>query len=104
VQNGAYTSGWSTYRYLVYGLVGLLMIWAPVVLLRSVPVAGPILLITALVFTWAMATTGFGATILSKAGGGWKFGAPATPPEISSSYLWSSAVPARQTEVRKGSV
>ena len=104
VQNGGYTAGWSTFRYMVYGLVGLLMIWAPGVLMRSIPVAGDILLITALVFTWAMATTGFGATILSKAGGGWKFGPPPARPEISSEYLWSSAVPARPTEARKGSV
>lgn len=102
--NGTYTAGWATYRYLVYGLIGLLMIWAPVVLLHSIPVAGTILFITALVFTWAMATTGFGATILSKAGGGWAFGPRAQRPEISSEYLWSSPVPARQTEVRKGSV
>ena len=102
VQNGAYTAGWSTFRYMVYGLVGLLMIWAPGVLMRSVPVAGDILLITALVFTWAMATTGFGATILSKAGGGWKFGAPTSRPEISSEHLWTSPVPVRPTEARRG--
>lgn len=101
-QNDAYTSGWTTYRYLVYGLIGLLMIWAPVVLMRSIPVAGEILFITALVFTWAMATTGFGATILSKAGGGWKFGTPPARPEISSEYLWTSPVPARPTEARRG--
>lgn len=100
--NTTYTSGWTTYRYLVYGLIGLLMIWAPVVLLRSIPVAGDILFITALLFTWAMATTGFGATILSKAGGGWKFGAPPSRPEISSEYLWTSPVPARPTEARRG--
>ncbi len=100
--NGTYTAGWSTYRYLVYGLVGLLAIWAPVVLLRSVPVAGTILLITALVFTWAMATTGFGATILSKAGTGWRFGSQAPRPEISNEYRWTSAVPARPTEARRG--
>jgi len=102
VQNGAYTAGWSTFRYMVYGLVGLLMIWAPGVLMRSVPVAGDILLITALVFTWAMATTGFGATLLSKAGGGWKFGAPTSRPEISSEHLWTSPVPVRPTEARRG--
>ncbi len=102
--NGTYTAGWSTYRYLVYGLVGLLAIWAPGVLLRSVPVAGDILLITALVFTWAMATTGFGATILSKAGTGWRFGTQAPRPEISNEYLWTTAVPARPAEARKGSV
>ncbi len=100
--NGTYTSGWATYRYMVYGLVGLLMIWAPVVLLRSIPVAGTILFITALVFTWAMATTGFGATILSKAGGGWRFGAQAPRPELSNEYLWTSPVPARPTETGRG--
>lgn len=99
--NGNYTPGWMTYRTLVYGLVGLLAIWAPGVLLRSVPVAGDVLLVTALVFTWVMATTGFGAAILSKAGGGWKFGAQARHPEISNEYLWTT-VPARQTEARKG--
>jgi len=100
--NGNYTAGWMTYRTLVYGLVGLLAIWAPGVLLRSVPVAGDILLVTALVFTWVMATTGFGAAILSRAGGNWKLGAQARHPEISSEYLWTSTVPARQTEARKG--
>jgi hypothetical protein len=102
--NGGYTTGWATYRYMLYGLVGLLAIWAPGILMRSVPVAGDILLVTALVFTWAMATTGFGATILSKAGGGWKLGAQARRPELSNEYLWTSAVPARQTEARKGNV
>jgi hypothetical protein len=99
--NGSYTTGWATYRYLLYGLVGLLTIWAPGILMRSVPVAGDILLVTALVFTWAMATTGFGATLLSKAGGGWKLGAQARHPEISNEYLWTSTVPARQTGARR---
>jgi hypothetical protein len=101
--NGNYTTGWMTYRTLMYGLVGLLAIWAPGILMRSVPVAGDILLVTALVFTWAMATTGFGAAILSRAGGGWKLGAQASRPELSNEYLWTSTVPTRQTEARKGS-
>lgn len=100
--NGGYTAGWATYRYLVYGLAGLLAIWAPGIVMRSVPVAGDILLVTALVFTWVMATTGFGAAILSKAGGGWKVGAQTRHPEISNEYLWTSSVPARQTEARRG--
>ncbi len=100
-QNGTYTAGWSTYRYLIYGLVGLLLIWAPAVLLRWVPVAGTILLITALVFTWAMVTTGFGATILSKAGTGWAFASRSPRPELSSDYLWTSPVPARPTAARR---
>jgi len=102
--NGNYTAGWMTYRTLMYGLVGLLAIWAPGVLMRSVPVAGDILLVTALVFTWVMATTGLGATILSRAGGGWKLGAQARHHELSNEYMWTSAVPARQTETRKGNV
>jgi hypothetical protein len=100
-QAAQYTSGWSTYRYLVYGVVGLLLIWAPAILLRWVPAAGMILMITALVFTWAMATTGFGAVILSKAGAGsWALRRPA-PPELSNEYLWSTT-PARATEARRG--
>jgi len=100
-QTGQYTSGWSTYRYLVYGVAGLLLIWAPAILLRWIPAAGMILMITALVFTWAMATTGFGAVILSKGGAGtWALRRP-TPPELSSEYLWSTT-PARATEARRG--
>jgi hypothetical protein len=100
-QASQYTSGWSTYRYLLYGVVGLLLIWAPAILLRWVPAAGVILAITALVFTWAMATTGFGAVILSKAGAGtWALRRP-TPPELSSEYLWTTT-PARATEARRG--
>jgi hypothetical protein len=100
-QTGQYTSGWSTYRYLLYGVVGLLLIWAPAILMRWIPAAGLILMITALVFTWAMATTGFGAVILSKGGAGtWALRRP-TPPELSSEYLWSTT-PARATEARRG--
>jgi hypothetical protein len=100
-QAAQYTSGWSTYRYLVYGVVGLLLIWAPAILLRWVPAAGMILMITALVFTWVMATTGFGAVILSKGGAGsWALRRP-TPPELSSEYLWTTT-PARATEARRG--
>ncbi len=100
-QTGQYTSGWSTYRYLLYGVVGLLLIWAPAILLRWVPAAGVILTVTALVFTWAMATTGFGAVILSKAGAGtWALRRP-LPPELSSEYLWSTP-PARAAEARRG--
>jgi hypothetical protein len=99
-QQGQYTSGWTSYRYLLYGVIGLLAIWAPAVLLRSIPAAGVILVITALVFTWAMATTGFGAVILSKGGvGTWALRRPAMP-ELSSEYVWTA--PARHAEVRRG--
>ena len=59
---------WGSFRYIVYGLTGLMAIWLPAVLLSSVPVAGDIATITAGVTTWMLATAGFGATILSRAG------------------------------------
>jgi hypothetical protein len=59
---------WGSYRYIVYGLTGLMVIWLPAILLGSVPVAGEIATITAGVTTWMLATAGFGATILSRAG------------------------------------
>ncbi len=60
--------GWLTYRYLFYGLLGLLAIWIPAVLLSWVPVAGTIALIMAAFLTWMVATAGFGATIVSRGG------------------------------------
>ncbi len=59
---------WGSFRYIVYGLTGLMVIWLPAILLGSVPVAGEIATITAGVTTWMLATAGFGATILSRAG------------------------------------
>ncbi len=59
---------WGTYRYIVYGLLGLMAIWLPAVLLGWVPVAGPIAVVSAAVITWVIATAGFGATILTRGG------------------------------------
>jgi len=44
------------------------VIWLPAVLLGGVPVVGPLFTGTAAVTTWVMATAGFGATLLSRAG------------------------------------
>ena len=59
---------WGSYRYIVYGLAGLLAVWLPVVLLGWIPVAGTLLTVSAAVITWILATAGFGATIISRAG------------------------------------
>ena len=56
------------YRSVVYGLIGLLAIWAPAALLGWIPLVGPLFLLLALTITWAMATAGVGAAILSRAG------------------------------------
>jgi hypothetical protein len=56
------------YRSMVYGLVGLLAIWIPAILLGWIPLVGSAMVALAAIFTWAMATAGFGAAILSRAG------------------------------------
>jgi len=65
---GESVATWGSFRYIVYGLSGLMAIWLPAVLLGGVPVAGNIATVTAGVTTWMLATAGFGATILSRAG------------------------------------
>jgi hypothetical protein len=59
---------WGTYRYIVYGLLGLMSIWLPAVLLGRVAVAGPVAVVSAATITWVLATAGFGAAILTRGG------------------------------------
>lgn len=59
---------WGSYRYIVYGLFGILAVWLPVVLLGWIPVAGTVLTVSAALITWILVTAGFGATIISRAG------------------------------------
>ncbi len=65
---GHAVGGWLSYRYVVYGLVMLLAVWAPAFLFGWIPVAGAIVTAFAVLFTWMMVTAGFGATIISRAG------------------------------------
>jgi hypothetical protein len=65
---GAVVSADPTFRAVVVGLAGLLMIWLPFALFGWVPGFGEALLVAAILFTWVMATAGLGATILSRAG------------------------------------
>jgi len=59
---------WGTFRYIVYGLAGLLAIWAPAIVLGRVPIAGDIATVVAALTTYVIGTAGFGATIISRAG------------------------------------
>lgn len=56
------------YRSVVYGLIGLLAIWAPAILLGWIPLVGQLFVLLAVAITWVMATAGVGAAILSRAG------------------------------------
>jgi hypothetical protein len=65
---GASVATWGSYRYIVYGLAGLLATWLPAIAFGWIPVAGDILLVAAALITWVFATAGFGASILSRGG------------------------------------
>jgi len=86
---GAFVGGDTPYRAILLGLLGLLAIWTPFAVLGWVPVAGTVLLWTAIVFTWFMATVGLGATILSRAGLRGTFGRQVTP-AMSGEISWST--------------
>lgn len=66
--HGKAVGGLLHYRYLLYGLLGLLLIWLPAVTFGWVPVAGTVMTVSAAVITWVLATAGFGATLISRAG------------------------------------
>jgi hypothetical protein len=68
MSQGYTVGGWLSYRYIIYGLAGLMAVWLPAVLLGWVPLAGTISTVSAIVITWMLATAGFGAAILSRAG------------------------------------
>lgn len=98
--HGSFTGGWTTYRYLIYGLIGLLAIWVPAVLLNSLPVAGTALLLAAAVFTWIMVSAGLGAVILSRGGTRTTFGSGSTP-MLSTGTYWTAPQPSSTSEVRQ---
>jgi hypothetical protein len=65
---GRSVGGWLAYRYLVYGLLTLSTVWLPAVLFGWAPVAGDFFTASAILLSWIIATAGFGAMILSRAG------------------------------------
>lgn len=64
----ATSGGMGMVKSVVVGLGLLLALWLPAVLLGWVPVMGTILQVAAVLVTWGLVTTGFGAAILTRGG------------------------------------
>jgi len=75
-------------RSIAWGLAIVLAVWLPAILLGWVPVAGDALLVVATLVTWALATTGFGAAVLTRGGVRTTFGRRFHPPAIPSATLY----------------
>ncbi len=81
----------NSYRYMLVGLAGILSIWLVWVVFGWVPVAGGLMMGAAVLATWILATTGFGAALLSRAGIRSNFTGRITPPEaMTDEYLWAT--------------
>ncbi|MSR07087.1 MAG: hypothetical protein EXR93_08495 [Gemmatimonadetes bacterium] len=97
--DGDFSLGTTPYRASVVGLAGLLAIWAPFALMSEVPGINWVLLWCAIVFTWVMATAGFGATILSRGGIRHSFVRPLIP--VSGEFRITGEVAAARAAVRE---
>ena len=75
-------------RSIAWGLAIVLAVWLPAILFGWVPVAGDALLVVATLVTWALATTGFGAAVLTRCGVRTTFGRRFHPPQIPSATLY----------------
>lgn len=91
--------GLGVLRSLAYGIAILLAIWLPAVALAWAPVAGPILKWTAVALTWAMVTTGFGASILTRGGLRGTFGRRFAPRPVTPDTLFAETGEAVAPEI-----
>lgn len=81
----------NSYRYLTTGLLGTAAVWLAWILFGWVPVAGTLMFTAAFLATWILATTGFGACLLSRAGIQPTFAGRYVPPEaLTDEYLWAT--------------
>jgi hypothetical protein len=86
---GATIMSANSYRYVAVGLGGVALLWLAWVLFGWVPVAGTLILATAILVTWLLATVGFGAALLSRAGFKEHFAGRLLPAEsLTDEYLW----------------
>ncbi|MFL5494743.1 MAG: hypothetical protein ACJ8DC_10220 [Gemmatimonadales bacterium] len=81
----------NSYRYLLVGLAGLAAFWLAWSLFGWVPLAGNLIRGAAILVTWLLATAGFGAALLSRAGIRENFAGRLIPPEaLTDEYLWAT--------------
>ena len=81
----------NSYRYLVVGLGALAALWLAWSVFGWVPVAGTLIGGAAFLVTWLLATAGFGAALLSRAGIRENFAGRLIPPEaLTDEYLWAT--------------
>ncbi|HUF34842.1 MAG TPA: hypothetical protein VMN37_02780, partial [Gemmatimonadales bacterium] len=81
----------NSYRYLLVGLGALASLWFAWAVFGWVPVAGELIRGAALLVTWLLATAGFGAALLSRAGVRENFAGRLIPPEaLTDEYLWAT--------------
>jgi hypothetical protein len=86
---GATIMSANSYRYVTVGLGGIALLWLLWVAFGWVPVAGTLILATAVLVTWLLATVGFGAALLSRAGFREHFAGRLLPAEsLTDEYLW----------------
>ena len=78
-------------QFLAVGLAGVVVLWLAWALFGWVPVAGALIRAAALLVTWVLATAGFGAALLSRAGVKEGFAGRIIPPEaLTDEYLWAT--------------
>ena len=88
---GTATGSANSYRFMATGLGGIAASWAGWVVFGWVPVAGTIMFLAAFLGTWILATAGFGAALLSRAGIRPQFAGRYLPPEaVTDEYLWAT--------------
>lgn len=88
VRGGHADTPLSLLQSIAWGLAIVLAIWLPAILFGWVPVAGDALVVVAALVTWGLATTGFGAAVLTRGGVRTTFGRRFHPPEIPSATLY----------------
>ncbi len=94
----------NSYRYLLIGLGALAAFWLAWAVFGWVPVAGSLIRGVAFLITWLLATAGFGAALLSRAGIKESFAGRLLPPEaLTDEYLWATPQFGVQAARRPGS-
>lgn len=101
---GAIMGSPNSYRYLLIGLGSLAAFWLAWAAFGWVPVAGNLIRGAAFLITWLLATAGFGAALLSRAGIKESFAGRLLPPEaLTDEYLWATPQFGVQAQRRPGS-